>query len=303
MTLTANKWLTMFDVLRWASDYKLDHRHQGGWVNIHCPFCQGSQDYHLGLRADGMGCHCWRCGKHKLWDTVKAVCGSSPGLLSQIRERYGAGPVRLVVDDTTRLYAHSVSWPAGVLESIPVMAVDYLRSRGFDPIILAGTWGLRFTGPTGPYKFRIIAPIYDGGKLVSYQGRCYTGKRELRYKACLKDLEAVDHQNLLYGEWLVTGQHIIVVEGITDAWRFGPGAVATFGIGYTKAQVERLAKYGRVSLVFDSDPQAIEQAELLGAELKGLNPEIVVDIVELEDGDPGELSAGDVRELKRRLGL
>ncbi len=293
----------MFDVLRWASDYKLDHRHQGGWVNIHCPFCQGSQDYHLGIRADGMGCHCWRCGKHKLWDAIKAVCGPSQESLGKIRERYGAGPVRLVQSDTTRLHAASVSWPSGILESIPVMAVDYLRDRGFDPVLLAGTWGLRFTGPTGPYKFRIIAPIYDGGKLVSYQGRCYTGKRELRYKACPKDLEAVGHQNLLYGEWLVTGRHIIVVEGITDAWRFGPGAVATFGIGYTMAQVERLAKYRRVSLIFDSDPQAIEQAEELGVLLRGLNPEIQVDVVELEDGDPGELSAGDMRELKRRLGV
>ena len=292
----------MFDVLRWASDYKLDHRHSGGWVNIHCPFCQGSPDYHLGLRADGIGCHCWRCGKHKLWDAIKAVCGPSQGLLSQIRERYGTGPIRLVQSDTTRLHAPSVSWPSGILGSIPVMAADYLKSRGFDPVLLAGTWGLRFTGPTGGYKFRIIAPIYDGGKLVSYQGRCYTGKRELRYKACPKDLEAVDHQNLLYGEWLVTGNHVLVVEGIADAWRLGPGAVATFGIGYTMAQVERLAKYKRVSLIFDSDPQAIEQAEELGVLLRGLNPEIQVDVVELEDGDPGELSAADVRELKRRLG-
>lgn len=83
----------MFDVLLWASDFKLDYRHSGGWVNIHCPFCQGSQDYHLGIRADGMGCHCWRCGKHKLWDAIKAVCGPSQESLGKIREKV-RGPRR-----------------------------------------------------------------------------------------------------------------------------------------------------------------------------------------------------------------
>lgn len=298
-----------FDILRWLVDYKIDHRIDGhkhcapGWVNIKCPFCTGNPGYHLGIHLSGAGCNCRRCGKKRIWDVIKANTNGSAAILRQIREKYWSNTSNQLTIPKNRFLVDSLKWPAGIIKEIPKMAEDYLKKRKFNPEVLIETWGIRFTGPIGAYKFRIIAPIFDQGQLVSYQGRCYTGKRELRYKACSKGLEVIEHQNLLYGEWLVQNNHVIVVEGITDAWRLGPGAVATFGISYTKAQVERLSKYKRVSLVFDSDPQAIDQAEKLGVLLRGLNPEIQIDIVELEDGDPGELSAKEVSVLKKSLSI
>ena len=48
---------------------------------------------------------------------------------------------------------------------------NYLMERNFPPRVLRGIWGLKGTGNVGPYKFRIIAPIFVDGVLVSYQGR------------------------------------------------------------------------------------------------------------------------------------
>ena len=33
-----------------------------GWVNTHCPFCTGSQNYHLGYNLHGGYFNCYRCG-------------------------------------------------------------------------------------------------------------------------------------------------------------------------------------------------------------------------------------------------
>ena len=66
---------------------------------------------------------------------------------------------------------------------------NYLIKRNFDPDELEFKWRLVSTGPVGPYKHRIIAPIYFNEKLVSYQGRDITDKAKLKYKACKRILE------------------------------------------------------------------------------------------------------------------
>jgi len=293
----------VFDALKFFQDHRIDFRTAGnshcspGWIQIHCPFCPGEKSYHLGVNVNTGSWNCWRCGRRKLGDVLKAILGSSPALLSQVRAKYGGSPKNALQTVVAPRKEGSVKWPPGIVETPPKKAIDYLGGRGFDAGALATTWGLRFTGPTGGYKFRVIAPIYHDGRMVSFQGRDYTGKAELRYKACRKEDETRDHKECLYGSWLVTGSRGVVVEGIADAWRLGPGAVATFGISYTTAQMRRLAFYKEVVLVFDSDPQAIRQAETLGFCLKNLNPAIVVRIVEIEGGDPGELSQWDADKL------
>ncbi len=43
--------------------------------------------------------------------------------------------------------------------------------RNFDPNYLVSEWGLLSTGVLGEFKFRILAPVYFKGQLVSYQCR------------------------------------------------------------------------------------------------------------------------------------
>jgi DNA primase len=75
----------------------------------------------------------------------------------------------------------------------------------------------------------------------------------MKYKALNKTQEVVPHKHLLYGEHLVVGDSIAVVEGEFDAIAGGSGFVGTFGTAVTPEQLHRMASYKHVYLCFDSD--------------------------------------------------
>ena len=96
------------------------------------------------------------------------------------------------------------------------------------------------------------------------------------------------------------GDSVVVVEGITDAWRLGPGAVATFGIQFTLMQVILLRQFESKYIMFDSaDPQAIKQAEKLADYLSGFPGH--VEIIETHCGDPAELTQKEADALMGEL--
>jgi DNA primase len=153
----------------------------------------------------------------------------------------------------------------------------------------------------GPYKFRIIIPILQRGKLASFQGRDYTGRSDLRYKTCEKEKEVVCHKHLLYNADAIPGEDVVVVEGVTDVWRLGPGSVATFGTGFTQEQVMILAGYRRVFLLYDGEEAATRRADKLAHAISGLGAE--VELVTLDGGDPAEMSQDDADYMMLELGL
>jgi hypothetical protein len=134
---------------------------------------------------------------------------------------------------------------------------------------------------------------------VSYIGRSTkTGKGEARWKACGKEHERVWHRAILYGMDLLPGNKAIVVEGCTDVWRLGPGAVGTFGIDWTEEQRRVLKKLDRVWILFDEESQAQKKAEELAY---GLSDFTEVEILDIEQGDPGELPLKEARGLVNDL--
>ena len=178
---------------------------------------------------------------------------------------------------------------------------NYLASRNFDPKELEKTWKLYGTGPIGPYKFRIIAPIFYGGRMVSYQGRDITGKSKIKYKACSKSMELVNHKRILYGLDFVNDVAIIV-EGIADVWRLGKGAVATFGIEFTQPQVAILSKLRKCFIMFDAEEIAQKKAKELAESIVSLNPNVKVEIIKLSGvKDPAELTEKEAREISSCL--
>jgi hypothetical protein len=188
-------------------------------------------------------------------------------------------------------------------ESLTPLCRRYLEGRRFNPDKLSRLWGLKGVGPLGLYRFRIIAPITYHGQVVSFQARDATDRAELRYRACPKDQEARDHKECLYGLDAVPGDRAVVTEGITDVWRLGPGAVATFGVQFSLTQVALLQDFSRVSVLFDSgkeDPEAPKQARKLALMLNAFNVE--TETVELNaGGDPGKLDQKEADEIMREL--
>lgn len=275
-----------------------------GWINVSCPHCEGHDGFHLGYNAEKDYLKCWRCGWHRKEETICALfrCtyAESKSIIKKYYTRNSIPHDNEIAID--RDYSKQML-PSGC-GPMTRRHKAYLESRELDPDVVEPLWGLLGTGPVSDrgYSHRIIAPIRFDSQVVSWQGRDITDKSPLRYKACPRDCEIIQHQQLLYGFDLVRGDSIVIVEGIVDAWKLGPGAVATFGIEYSISQVRLLHPFKNRFIIFDSDePTAQEKAESLAAELGLFSGE--VEIIDLGEGDPGAMKISDAKSLMRELGM
>lgn len=281
------------------------HKHcQSGWIQIICPFCSGNPGWHLGFHLEENFWNCWRCGFHSLYEIIETLSVDLQDDPKATLARYSGRPKHRNKDPYQRVQSGSTcSLPAGS-GSLSLPAKQYLRGRGFGPVAMQKQWQIQSTGPFGPYKHRIMIPIYLGGHLVSYQGRDITGKSELKYKACAMEREIIHHKHILYGLDQVPFDTIVIVEGILDAWRLGPGAVATFGIKTTAQQVKLMLRYPRRIILFDNptkDPQAGPEAEKLAAILS--QKPGVTEIIDLHEWpDPGEMPVEEATKLMVSVG-
>lgn len=292
----------MFDAERYLKDFGIPYSTSGpdisiGWVGIACPFCRDHAS-HGGFSPDDYY-SCWRCGWHSIEDVVSRLERLQ---YHEACQRVSEYQIR---EKKTKYRVYNRSERVSIVKvpgDKPLGQIHqrYLRSRGFDPDQLAEKYGLLGAGPVGPYKFRLIAPIYFNGEIVSYQGRDVTGKAEIPYKACPKDQEIIEHKNIVYNIDNVPGDRCLVVEGIFDVWRLGDGAVATFGVGFRWAQVEVLAaRFKKIFLVYDGEPKAQAKARAMVQALVSLGVEAKNCL--LSHGDPGEMSEDDARKLKEEL--
>jgi hypothetical protein len=304
--------MSVFDALRFLSDHHIPHTTEGnrarrGWVQLNCPFCKGGvRGWDLGLNLTDGRCSCWRCGGKHVFQIIKALlrCGSEDAerTYKQYQNRHIAAPDTLSPSYNSD---KTVVLPTGCRPLHDLTRhQDYLVSRRFDPVLLEKNYDLQGTGITGDYRFRVIAPIYFNGVLVSYQGRDITGlvDKNKRYKACAIKDEALHHKHTLYGVDQANQDSCVIVEGITDQWRLGPDSLATFGTGFTKEQATLLyQRYERFFILFDPEPAATIVAEELGWWLANLGKEVV-----FPDGlacDPGDLCQDDANALMRQMNL
>lgn len=307
-----------FNILKFLRDYRIDHATEGnkhcrpGWVQIHCPFCR-KQNFHLGFEIGGQQrIACWYCRGKGLSKTIQALLKCSRPEAWKIVQEYSdrqtrpipkkrqeTNPVKVDVRKECILPSPPECGPMGERHK------TYLAERGFDPDLLERVYDLRGTSHLGSYNFRIIAPIYYQGRIVSFQGRDITGKSDLRYKACPMNQEAIHHKHIFYAMDLVKNRTAIMVEGFTDAWRLGPGAIASFGTGFTEEQSALTRKeYKRLFLAFD--PEKTAQAVMRDFYLQNSGwwdlEIILVDLKEFGT-DPGGMSQEDANHLMKELGL
>jgi DNA primase len=142
----------------------------------------------------------------------------------------------------------------------------------------------------------VIAPLIVRDRWVSYVGRDITGMSSMKYRPCPKEKEAIAHKSLLYGAHLVPDQSVLVVEGITDAWRMGPGAVALFGQKTTPKQMLALSRFERIFVMLDEDAQ--RSADRIAANLAVLGREVEVWKIA---GDPADMAPEEADKLSREF--
>jgi hypothetical protein len=293
----------MFDALKYLREHRVRYVTSGkdtsaGWLGVSCPFCR-DPEMHGGFSPDDYY-SCWRCGGHSVEDVIMALERCEYHEACQIVIEYQTDfpslPARARPRRAQGQQGH-LTWPPGVMPLLP-LHIAYLIRRRFDPGALVERYGIRATGPLGPYAWRIMAPVVLNGKMVSYQGRDITDKADLRYKACRKELELVDHKTILYNLDNSLGDSAIVVEGLFDCWRLGDGCVATMGSTIIKPQVMMLAeRFKRIFVILDSEPEAQSKARKLCQQLSLLGVEVINK--KLNKGDPDDLSQGDADELKK----
>jgi len=264
-----------------------------GWVGLDCPWCGTVGKYHLAFHVQTLRGSCWQCGGHSLPQALSLVARISIGqaldLVKQIpkRSRTASQAARqrgrlLIPPGLGRLLEPHRRW---------------LRGRELDPEHLEQLWDLQGFGVTPQLGWRLWIPVYYDREVVSWTTRSI-GTGKMRWIHAPPASEVFPIKTLLYGWDYVRGA-VIVVEGPSDVWRIGPGAVAMFGMIPTMQQIHKLASVPRRVVCLDRGTKAQQAASSLARQLQAFPGETIV--AELESDDPGSATNEEVAELRKFL--
>ena len=303
--------VSRMDVERYLQDQGIEYRVGGernvksGFVGVCCPFCPNTHygpDYgfHLGINLESKIITCWRCKtKGPITRYIKEVEQISFARAERIAQQYfilevGATylPAKFTPDFSKKVLKDTFRE-----ELLPVTR-QYLISRGFDPDYLVRKYDIMDGGHIGREAWRVIIPIIMFGQVVSYYARSISPDEETRYLACPDEMAIIPRNHLLYNYDTVSSK-MIVVEGPTDVWRMGDSCVATMGTIVSPYQIELIQRKKVKSAFVLFDPKAEMIAESLASAYKMFVPH--VEVVYLDDGDPGSLSDEEAAYLRKDL--
>lgn len=305
-------WKQLFDDLR-VPCFTSGKNVAPGNVNIQCPFCD-DKSAHGGFSIEKGNYQCWRCpGGHPV-RAVAMVARIPMDTARELIRKYSHGvSQKFLAEKSAGSKVKSIIIPG---KPIGEPHRKYLTGRGFDPGELEFYHGIKGTTDIGywngiDFRYRVIIPVYDvWGNLCTFQGRDYTGLQELRYKCCPVDMAVTHHKHLLYGAELARNRsRIVVVEGVFDQWRMGPGSVATFGTSLTREQVNLLTNWEEVLFLFDPEPEAQAHAKEYAEDIAACGCSVEVCAAEFgldKNGnprDPGDLTPDEARGIMKELGI
>lgn len=280
------------------SDYNIDYRTEGhehcrsGWAQIDCPFCSpDSMRYRMGINIQYNYCNCWHCGHKSLSYILLKILKIPPKkakiIVGKIR------PERIIKPEHTGKYEE----PPGTTKMLPPHR-RYLKKRGFNPKQIEQFWMARGIGIASKLQWRIFIPIIHHGQAVSWTTRSIGNNPHRKYISASLEEESLPHGQLLYGQDYCR-HAVIVCEGPLDVWAIGPGAVATFGLSLTMAQIQEIKNYPTRAICFDNEPEAQNMAKKLVNTLSPF-PGDTYNIV-LDSKDPGEANHQEIQRIRREI--
>jgi 5S rRNA maturation endonuclease (ribonuclease M5) len=295
-----------FDVIAYLDEHHIPYSLSGknttsGWVEVKCPWCH-DPSMHLGINLTTRLINCW-------------VCGAKGSIKRLIQEWEGTSYIRKIIDqyqDKTyeslkrdilirheRNGTHTVI-PQECNDMFPLTYTDYLRKRNFDPNYIIKKYRLKAFPNHGQFKFRIFIPVYIDNVLVNFTAMDTSGiKDRQKYIHCKNENAIIPMKECVYNIDSVR-DIAIICEGVADVWRVGDGAVATFGVNYSMSQVNLLIKkrIQKAYVLYDSDEAGKKKGQQLASDLSVFIP---TEIIELEQGDPGDMSEEEVKKLRREV--
>jgi len=306
----------VFDVKSYLADREIRYWTEGknvkpGWVNITCPFC-GDHGYsgnnHLGISSSRFF-NCW-------------ICGETGGIIKLIRELEGVGEKEAkkiysswlvpVSEDGSLLEEGERGLKRGKLVLPPDIHPHplpihkrYIKKRGLVLQELIDKYDIRFGHTIGRYRFCLIAPLRTRGtkRWMTFVAADVTRKRIAKYMDHDRDKSVLSTMDLVYNLENLRGNTAVAVEGLVDCWKVGDGAIATMGTRFTRRQLKLMVDSGikRLFTLYDSGGEALERAKALARMAAPLME--YTEILELDEGDPGDMSQQDVFHLKKEIGL
>lgn len=293
----------MFNARRWLNDAGIPYFTAGknvteGWTTLSCPFC-GDRSNHGGISPDGLKYSCYKCGpKGSVVKLIKHILQIDHYAAKTIFDRYASAlDIGYYTEERTR--ASAVTWPRPEFEvGIPSIFSRYLYTRGYQPSQIENLYGIKACYITGDFKYRLVIPVVENNRIVTYVGRDVTGKSQLKYKNLKEELSIKPAKDCIYNIDSV-GDTAIIVEGIFDVWRLKYNAVATLGLIYTRAQVRMLSKRLKKAFIcFDAEPDAQEMANGLGEELAMTGVDVYIVVIDKKDPDClSEEEAENIRKI------
>lgn len=308
-------------------------------VNVHCPLCgAGDPSHHLGISLVGPWWGCWRDPAHRgtsvarlvqlllgcSWEQAQRLAGESatlPGdLLGTIEALFAQSNPHLVPMRSLKMPEEFLAFANKPAERF---YRSYLLRRGYSNKQIDGItkkYGLRYC-KNGPFRGRIMFPVFYEGKLVTWTGRSIFQSDSLRYKTLTVDPDRASvlgqepaagniSDFLLWYDEVCTGPFdtLVIVEGPFDALRLNVlgdrhALIATcfFTAAPSRRQIDLLyrvlPKYKRRYLLLDEG--TLSKSLALKNEFDWVLSSADVEVLYLPDGvkDPGELSKKEFRSL------
>lgn len=272
-----------------------EHHHAShGWINIDCPYCSpNSGRFRMGWNLGGKYFSCWSCGKKYVGSTLQLIFNISLSESITLGKEIEAEKFK-----AREPVAGKLKLPPG-LGPLESSHRGYLAHRGFSPNMLLNRWGIRgLNHLAGRYNWRIFIPIHVEGEIVSWTTRSIAEKVKMRYISAPAEDEKFPASMLLYGEDYCRNT-VIVCEGPLDVWKIGPGAVCTFGMDYSRAQLLKISRYPKRIICFDSSPDAQRKAMQLSYDLSVFPGE--TQNVQLRAKDPGSAQWEEISQLRKMV--
>ena len=270
------------------------------WIGISCVWCADHSN-HLGINLDSKGISCWLCNqKGTVIKLVMRLDNCSMESALETISQFSSRKLRIeqlpAQKQALSSDLNTILTESQVKNELFDLHRQFLISRDFDPDYIFGKYKLQCCGPVGRWNLRLIIPFYQNNRIVTLTTRDVTNKSDQPYVHLPIGESIIPVKNTLYNLETLDDTGIIV-ESVTDVWRIGDGCVATMGIKFTTAQVRLLLKLKRAFILYDAEDKAQDMAEKLAFMLSTTIP--VVETVELESGDPADLSDDDAKQLRK----
>ncbi len=289
------------DIITYLESRGLEYKTAGknigkGWVGMDCPFCDDQRN-HFGINKKTGKYSCWHCAEHGRiikFIMVTESCNVKKAITIaktiDLEEYYD--------EESSFIPYEGEIIPKECAKEFPNIHLNYLKGRNFNPTSLIKKYKLRACHNSGKYRFRIIAPVFFNRQIVSFIAGDVTGKAEEKYLFPPNDKTVLPVHDCLYNIDNAEDR-IILVEGITDVWRIGGGAVGLLGKQMSKIQMQTLIDKEITRVVVIPDSDAIDSGEMICEQLSGVIDEVMM--IYLDEGDPADMNPNDLKDLKETL--